>query len=78
VADLSPAERWPALPAAERRDTRATLHLWTKVICKIRLALTPWLNHSWHVALSVRPGLHARLLRPGLRQPVLADSLGRA
>ena len=30
-----------------------TLHLWTQTVGKIRLALTPWLNHSWHVALYV-------------------------
>ncbi len=53
MANRSPAERWPALPAAEWRDTRATLHLWTQVVGKIRLAQTPWLNHSWHVALYV-------------------------
>jgi hypothetical protein len=35
------------------RDTRDTLHLWTQVVGKLRLALTPWLNHSWHVALYV-------------------------
>ena len=35
------------------RDTRDTLHLWTQVVGKVRLALTPWLNHSWHVALYV-------------------------
>ena len=35
------------------RDTRDTLHLWTQIVGKIRLALTPWLNHSWHVALYV-------------------------
>jgi len=46
-------ERWPALPYAAWADTAATLHLWTQVVGKIRLALTPWLNHSWHVALYV-------------------------
>jgi hypothetical protein len=46
-------ERWPALPADAWRDTRATLHLWTQIVGKIRLALTPWQNHSWHVALYV-------------------------
>jgi hypothetical protein len=35
------------------RDTRDTLHLWSQVVGKVRLALTPWLNHSWHVALYV-------------------------
>jgi len=46
-------ERWPELPYAAWKDTRDTLHLWTQVIGKIRLARTPWLNHSWHVALYV-------------------------
>jgi hypothetical protein len=35
------------------RETYETLHLWTQIIGKIRLALSPWLNHSWHVALYV-------------------------
>jgi hypothetical protein len=47
------AERWPELPYASWKDTRDTLHLWTQVAGKVRLALTPWLNHSWHVALYV-------------------------
>jgi hypothetical protein len=46
-------DRWPELPAAAWRDTRETLHLWTQVVGKIRLALTPWQNHSWHVPLYV-------------------------
>jgi hypothetical protein len=46
-------DAWPALPFGEWRDTCATLHLWTQVIGKIRLAQTPWLNHSWHVPLYV-------------------------
>src|SRR5579871_6386863 len=45
--------RWPELPYAAWKETRDTLHLWTQVVGKIRLALTPWLNHSWHVALYV-------------------------
>ena len=47
------AHRWPELPYAHWKDTRDTLHLWTQVVGKIRLALTPWLNHSWHVPLYV-------------------------
>ena len=47
------AERWPELPYAAWKDTRDTLHLWTQVVGKVRLALTPWLNHSWHVVLYV-------------------------
>jgi hypothetical protein len=45
--------RWPELPFAAWQDTAATLHLWTQVVGKIRLAKTPWLNHSWHVTLYV-------------------------
>jgi Family of unknown function (DUF5996) len=44
-------EAWPALPFAEWKDTAKTLHMWTQVVGKIRLALTPWTNHSWHVTL---------------------------
>jgi hypothetical protein len=44
---------WPDLPYAAWRDTCATLHLWTQIVGKIRLARTPWLNHSWHVTLYV-------------------------
>ena len=44
---------WPALRYAEWSDTCATLHLWTQVVGKIRLAQTPWVNHSWHVPLYV-------------------------
>ncbi len=42
---------WPALPLASWKDTAATLHMWTQIIGKIRLSLTPWINHSWHVTL---------------------------
>jgi hypothetical protein len=42
---------WPALPFAEWKETAKTLHMWTQVVGKIRLALTPWTNHSWHVTL---------------------------
>lgn len=43
---------WPALPRfADWADTARTLQLWTQVVGKVRLTLTPWLNHSWHVAL---------------------------
>src|SRR6202045_3593845 len=42
---------WPALPFEAWKDTYATLHMWTQIIGKIRLALAPWTNHSWHVTL---------------------------
>jgi len=44
---------WPELPYAAWRDTLETVHLWTQIVGKIRLTLTPWLNHSWHVPLYV-------------------------
>ena len=44
---------WPELPYAAWKDTCATLQLWTQIVGKVRLALTPWLNHSWHVTLYV-------------------------
>ena len=44
---------WPELPYTAWRDTCATLQLWTQIVGKIRLSLTPWLNHSWQVTLYV-------------------------
>jgi Family of unknown function (DUF5996) len=44
---------WPELPYAQWKDTCATLHLWTQVVGKVRLAFTPWINHSWHATLYV-------------------------
>jgi hypothetical protein len=46
---------WPELPYAAWQDTYATLHLWTQIVGKIRLAQTSWVNHSWHVTLYVSP-----------------------
>jgi hypothetical protein len=53
---------WPELPYADLRPTLSTLHLWTQIVGKIRLAKTPWVNHSWHVTLHVS----ARGLTTGL------------
>jgi hypothetical protein len=50
---MSRLDRWPELPYAAWKDTAATLQLWTQIVGKIRLAATPWLNHSWHVTLRV-------------------------
>ena len=51
MANSTNEETWPALPFAEWKETAKTLHMWTQVIGKVRLALTPWTNHSWHVTL---------------------------
>jgi hypothetical protein len=61
-------ETWPALPYAPWKDTCATLQLWTQIVGKIRLARTPWLNHSWHVPLYVTArGLTTTLIPDGAR-----------
>jgi Family of unknown function (DUF5996) len=44
---------WPELPLEAWQDTYATLHMWTQVVGKIRLALSPLINHWWEVALYV-------------------------
>ena len=46
-------EIWPSLPLDEWRDTYATLHMWTQVVGKIRLACATPVNHWWHVPLYV-------------------------
>jgi hypothetical protein len=46
---------WPPLSWPEWRETALHLQLMTQVAGKVRLALTPWLNHSWHVALYLSP-----------------------
>src|SRR5688572_10207027 len=47
----SESSHWPGLSYAEWRETCTTLHLWMQIVGKVRLAQTPWLNHSWHVPL---------------------------
>ncbi len=47
------AKTWPALPLDQWRDTCTTLHMWTQVVGKVRLALAPFVNHWWHVPLYV-------------------------
>jgi hypothetical protein len=49
----SVSTHWPSLPLDAWSDTYATLHLWTQIVGKVRLAQSPWLNHSWHVTLYV-------------------------
>ena len=49
----SPSEAWPALPLEEWQDTYATIHMWTQIVGKIRMAQSPRVNHSWHVTLYV-------------------------
>ena len=52
---LAPTEAWPALPLAQWAGTRDTLHMWTQMVGKLRLALSPRVNHWWEVPLYVSP-----------------------
>ena len=64
----APLAPWPELPTAAWRETYETLHLWTQIVGKVRLARTPWLNHSWHVALYVTArGLTTSPIPDGVR-----------
>jgi hypothetical protein len=65
---ITPQLPWPELPTAAWRETYATLQLWTQIVGKIRLVRTPWLNHSWHVALYVTArGLTTSPIPDGIR-----------
>jgi hypothetical protein len=44
---------WPDLPYASWRETATTLQLWSQIVGKVRLTLTPWLNHGWQVPFYV-------------------------
>ncbi|HEX4182446.1 MAG TPA: DUF5996 family protein [Caulobacteraceae bacterium] len=59
-------EAWPDLHFPRLHPTMETLQLWTQVVGKVRVAQTPWLNHSWHVALYVSArGLTTSLIPHG-------------
>ncbi|MBS0626509.1 MAG: hypothetical protein JSS32_10715, partial [Verrucomicrobia bacterium] len=59
---------WPDIPYAPWKDSCATLHLWTQIVGKYRLARTPWVNHSWHATFYVTSrGLTTSLIPAGSR-----------
>ncbi|MCZ6755414.1 MAG: DUF5996 family protein, partial [Gemmatimonadetes bacterium] len=52
----------------DQRAGEPTLHLWTQIVGKVRLACTPWTNHSWHVPLYLTArGLTSSLIPHGSR-----------
>jgi hypothetical protein len=53
TSSTSPAEIWPALPLEQWKPTYHNLHMWTQIVGKVRLALTPKTNHWWNVPLYV-------------------------
>lgn len=59
---------WPALPLEAWSETCVTLHLWTQIVGKVRLTLSPYVNHCWHVTLYVTArGLTTSLIPYGKR-----------
>ncbi len=46
-------QQWPVLSYEKGKDTFETLHMWTQIVGKIKLATLPWVNHSWHVTLHI-------------------------
>jgi hypothetical protein len=79
VAGMSDGKTaWPALPVAAWEATRDTLHLWTQIVGKVRLALEPWVNHSWQVPLYVNArGLTTSLMPDGGRGIEIQFDFGR-
>jgi len=72
----SASEAWPALPLSEWQDTYATLHMWTQIVGKIRLARAPMRNHWWQVPLYVTPrGLTTSAIPHGRRSFEIAFDL---
>jgi len=50
---IAHSDAWPLLPYESWKDTCATLHLWTQIVGKVRLACAPHINHWWQVPLYV-------------------------
>jgi uncharacterized protein DUF5996 len=48
---LDREQAWPPLPLAEWSDSCETMHMWTQIVGKVRLALSPFVNHWWEVPL---------------------------
>jgi hypothetical protein len=65
---IAPHDPWPALPLDAWQETYDTLHLWTQIVGKTRLALAPMENHWWQVVLYVTPrGLTTSAMPSGTR-----------
>jgi len=48
-------QSWPVLSYEKSKETFETLHMWTQIVGKIKLAILPWINHSWHITLHISP-----------------------
>jgi hypothetical protein len=68
MAEEAAPDQWPELPVAAWEATRDTLHLWTQVVGKVRVALEPMINHWWQAPLYVTArGLTTGLMPHGVR-----------
>ena len=69
MTDVRAGQGWPALRVDDWEPTRRSLHMWTQIIGKVRLACAPLLNHWWQVPLYVSPrGLTTSAIPVGTRQ----------
>ncbi|MGW3860994.1 DUF5996 family protein, partial [Streptomyces sp. NPDC005047] len=49
ASEVSHRAAWPSLRVADWTETRDTLHMWTQIVGKLRLAHAPMVNHWWQV-----------------------------
>jgi hypothetical protein len=70
---MSKSKIWPELSIADWKDTRATVHMWTQIVGKIRTVQMPWINHSWHTTLYVTPRGLTTLAMPHAQQTFQID-----
>src|ERR1700722_20318045 len=65
---MAESDGWPDLSQLDLPPVAEALHLWCQIAGKVRLSLTPWTNHSWHVPLYVSAnGLTTGLIPAGPR-----------
>ena len=55
IGQRETADLWPSLPYEAWSETRHTLHLWMQIVGKVRLTLSPPLNHWWQVPFYITP-----------------------
>ena len=64
---------WPVLSYEKAKDTYETLHMWTQIVGKLKLARLPWVNHSWHVTLHITPSGFSTMTMPYRNQHFQID-----
>lgn len=65
--------QWPIIAYEKGKDTYATVHMWTQIVGKIKLAVMPWINHSWHITLHITPNGLSTLEMPYKNQNFQID-----